>query len=287
MARQILPSELVERIVTSFEKYLPDGVFMTLRDGSLDVRSVDGGGWFGERLGVLPWPPMPADTKWRLAVQSVYETIARGIGACVSPPTRSTAREGDPFEIRWPAPGCAVDVSISDGLVDVDYVDTSGQAVLSMPQIQWRGPRTQPGDRRASREGGNVRGPLRYIGEVPDEVRERDSASEEQDRTRDAARHAIIDEVKRSEPGTDKAKIRAAFRAAFANHPDGTNPEPGSVAEDRMVDAYAAVHGYAAAPGPAAALQLAVVAGKHLWDIARILRGTHPDLSDTDENEDS
>jgi hypothetical protein len=54
MAREVLPRELLVRIVSSFEAYLPNGVFLALRgDERLDVRSANGGGWFGEPLGAV------------------------------------------------------------------------------------------------------------------------------------------------------------------------------------------------------------------------------------------
>jgi predicted ATPase len=73
---------------------------------------------------------------------------------------------------------------------------------------------------------------------------------------------------------------------AFANHPDVDRPDSGSHAEQRLVDGYAAAQSYVAAPGPVATARLVVETGKHLWDLARILRETHPDMADADETED-
>jgi hypothetical protein len=287
VTREALPGELVERIVASFEPHLPVGVFLTLREDGFAVRSVKSGssGWSGPRPGVLPWPPMPASTKWRLAIQDVYETVAQGIGFVAFPrPVRSTG-DGTPFETGWPAPHCKVEVAVRQDAISARYLGADGSTVLSMPSIKWEGRATEPRARRSSSDPGRAPRPTTYVGAVPDKVRKRDAADDQRRAARDANRAAVVEEVRSAEPGTDKEKIRAEFRAAFARHPDPTNPKPGSQAEDRLVEWYAAVDRYAAAPGPAATAGVAVELGKNIRDLVKVFRGTHPDLSETDPDE--
>jgi hypothetical protein len=287
MSRESLPAELVEQILASFEPHLPVGVYLTLRDDGLDVRSVKSGGgsWSGPRPGVLPWPPMPASTKWRLGIQAVYETVAQGVGFVAFPRPRPSTSDSTPFETRWPAPHCTVEVKVGQDTISACYLDPQGSTMLSMPPIKWNGRATEPGARRTSSDPGRAQQPTMYVGAVPDKVRRRDAADDRRRAARDANRTAVVEEVKSAEPGTDKEQIRAEFRAAFARHPDPTNPTPGSHAEDRLVDQYAAAEHYAAAPGPAASAGLAVEFGKSIWDLARVFRGTHPDLSANDRDE--
>jgi hypothetical protein len=111
-----------------------------------------------------------------------------------------------------------------------------------------------------------------YVGAVPDKVRRRDASDDQRRAALDAGRTVVIEEVKSAQPGVDKERIRTEFRAAFARHPDPSNPKPGSHAEDRLVDRYAAAERYAAAPGPAAGAGLAVEVGNTIRDLARVFR---------------
>jgi hypothetical protein len=289
MSRERLPAELVERVVASFEPHLPVGVYLTLRDDGLAVRSVKSGGGSssGPRPGVLPWPPMPASTKWRLGIQAVYETVAPGIGFVAFPRPHPSTDDSTPFETRWPAPDCTVEVTIGPDTISARYLDADGSTILSMPSIQWNGRATEPGARRSSSDSdpGRAQRPTMYVGAVPDKVRRRDLADDQRRTALHAHRSAVLAEVKGAEPGTDKEQIRAEFRAAFVRHPDPTNPKPGSHAEDRLVDSYAAADRYAAAPGPAATAGIAVELGKNVWDLISVFRGTHPDLSETAPDE--
>jgi hypothetical protein len=267
----VLPAELVERIVASFESHLPAGVYLTLRDDGLSVRSVksSGGSYSGPRPDSLPRPPMPASTKWRLGLQSVYETVAQGIGFVTSPST--------PVETRWPAPHCTVEVKVGQDTISARYLGADGNTILSMPSIEWTGRATEPRTRRAPSDPGRAQRPTMYVGAVPDKVRRRDAADDERRAARDANHKAVVDEVNSAQPGTNKEQIRAEFRAAFARHPDPTNPKPGSHAEGRIVDMYAAVARAAATRSTAATAGVAVELGKHVWDLIRMFRGADPD----------
>jgi hypothetical protein len=119
---------------------MPSGSTMVLRGRVLDVDHAGGGGWFGEPLGVLPWPPMPMRMKWRLAVQSVYETVARGLGANLRVP-RS---EDDPFRLLWPVPDAQVHLDATGKTIAAEFHNPDGTTVLAMSPIDWAGPPTEP-----------------------------------------------------------------------------------------------------------------------------------------------
>lgn len=242
VAVAVLPFALVEKIVVSFGDVMPDGVFLRLRGRVLDVRAARGGGWSGETLGRLPWPPMPASMKWRLAVQGVYETVARGIGSVATGGPARRAPSEDIFRIKWPVPDAKVRLDISDIAIRATFLDPSGQPVLAMPEVAWDG--SKPADRR--QDPTEHSSPIRYVGVVPDDVRQQDAQGARDREARSAAITSVVDEVIQRDPGTDKEAIRRAFRDAIAAHPEVDIP-PGSSWEGRLVDFYAAGQGRFAA----------------------------------------
>jgi hypothetical protein len=137
MSIRALPIALVEEILASFEPVMPPGSSMELTGRVFDGRAPDGGGWFGIPLGSLPWPPMPSRTKWRLAVQEVYEWAARGLGA----DRRPVRSDEDPFRLYWPVEGARVHVSVRDREFTAEFRNPAGAAVLTMPTLTRSGPR--------------------------------------------------------------------------------------------------------------------------------------------------
>jgi hypothetical protein len=134
----VLPIGLVELIVESFQEVMPADASILLRGRFLDVEHADGRGWFNEPLGGLPWPPMPKDLKWRLALQSVYETVARGLGT-----NGRGGGSGDLFRLLWPVPDARVHVEVARPRISAEFRYPDGTTALNMPDIDWTGPVTE------------------------------------------------------------------------------------------------------------------------------------------------